>query len=278
MSTHHSATVASTLSRLLPVVKTSVCALLAVLLCTACDTAKSRLAAAVKAQNANCPQEIDGGELTSVEMDGNDVVFTYTYNDQNMYIINMMHSAGTLNEFIKSTAATTVLNEETKDFFTLPLEADAGMRFEIKGYGDDESISVSLTKDEIKEIAANDKPSANATLAMIKGISKAMNKTCPLEVDPVTIIESMDVIGDSMLVYNYIINEEQIEMSIGDLPIDEFKATYEDDIKSPYGQMRTVANACTKCNVGLRYHYKGSSTGQTADITFTADELHQLIR
>lgn len=278
MRTHHPSTVASTFSQLLPIVRTTVSVLLLALLCTACNTDRSRLEAAVKAESAKFPAHFEYGEITSLAMDGDDVVYNMTYNDDVMYFVNLLHSTGGLKEFMKSSATMTLTDEGSKEVLALIADAGAGLRFDIKGESGSSSISVALTTDEIKGILDNDEPAVNTTIMMMKAMCKAMNDACPFEIDPVTTAESINMTDDNMLVYNYIINEELMEISVRDLPFDELKAEYVDDIKNPNGELRKMAEVCASCNIDLAYRFKGSSTGQTGEVTFTASELKKLIQ
>ena len=278
MRTHHPSTVASTFSRLLPIVRTTVSVLLLALLCTACDTDRSRLAAAVKAEGAKCPQEFEYGEITSVAIDGDDVAYQCTYDDEVMYYINMLHAAGVLKDFMKSSVASIMTDEDSKQVLDLIVKAEAGLRFDIRGRSGDSSVSVTLSAGDIREIVTSGTPAIDATMAMMKAMCTAANETCPVEVDAVTTLVSVAIEGDSMVVYNYTGDEKKLGMSVSELPAAKMKDLYRDDIKNPDGNMREVAEICASCNVGLSMIYKGSSSGKTLSITFTASELKKLIQ
>ena len=278
MRTHHPSPAASAFSRLLPIVRISVSVLLLALLCTACDTPRSRLATAVKAENAKCPSHFEYGEITSVAMDGGDVAYQCTYDDEVMNYINMLHAAGALKDFMKGSVASIMSDEDYKQVLDLIVEAEAGLRFDIRGKGGDSSVSVTLSADDIREIVTSGTPAIDATMTMMKAMCTAANEACPVEVDAATTLVSVAIEGDSMIVYNYTGDEKILGMSVADLPVAEMKDIYRDDIKNPDGNMREVAEICASCNVGLSMIYKGSSSGKTLSITFTADELQQLIQ
>lgn len=61
----------------------SIVLVMVALLLTGCNMSKSKLATEVASANATCPQKVDDGmTITSVEMDGDMVVFTYETNEQ----------------------------------------------------------------------------------------------------------------------------------------------------------------------------------------------------
>lgn len=278
MRTHRPSPVVSAFSRLLPTTGTVVCAFIIALLCAACDTPRSRLEAAVKAESAKCPQEFEYGEITSVAIDGDDVAYQCAYDDEVMYYINMLHAAGALKDFMKGSVASIMTDEDSKQVLDLIVEAEAGLRFDIRGKSGDSSVSVTLSAGDIREIVTSGAPAIDATMAMMKAMCTAANEACPVEIDAATTLVSVAIEGDSMVVYNYTGDEKMLGMSVAGLPAAEMKDIYRDDIKNPDGSMREVAEICASCNVGLSMTYKGSSSGKTLNITFTAGELRQLTR
>ena len=125
-----------------------------VTLIAACDMGKTKLAIAVEAADNKCPYGFDNGEITDIEMDDGDVVFSMTFDQDVMLGINVLHSLNVLNDVLKYSFASATDDEDTKELFILMADAGAGMRLDISGRGSGSSVTVSLTSADVEDIAS----------------------------------------------------------------------------------------------------------------------------
>ena len=130
-----------------------VSAMIAVLL-AACSMSRTKLAAAVKAADSKCPYDIETGEITGIEMDDGDVVFSMTFDQDVMLGINVLHSLNVLNDVLKYSFASTTDDEDVKELFSLMADAGAGMRLNISGRGSGSGVTVNLTSADVEDIAS----------------------------------------------------------------------------------------------------------------------------
>ena len=123
-------------------------------LLAACNMGKTKLAIAVEAADNKCPYDFDNGEITGIEMDDGDVVFSMTFDQDVMLGINVLHSLNVLNDVLKYSFASATDDEDTKELFSLMADAGAGMRLNISGRGSGSSVTVDLTAADVEDIAS----------------------------------------------------------------------------------------------------------------------------
>ncbi len=129
-----------------------VCSLLTLVLVlslTFISCSRSKLAIAVKAMDLQCPQDCGEAKITSVELDGNDVVFKMTL-EENEFDVSLLNNSifGSIMKIgiLESLTQT----EEGKELVNLLIEAEANMVYEIKGESSGDVCRLVINTEELK--------------------------------------------------------------------------------------------------------------------------------
>ena len=235
-------------------------------------TGESRLNKLVKAINDECPISAgEFGEITSAEIQDGNAVITNTINEEfcNIDGLNanpeIMHQS-LLESFLHPTDDMKELVDELK-------RCDAGLTYVYVGKTSGKTASVTLTNEEIKELARKGNSDLDAD-ELLDAKIKITNVHMPITIDEATVMTQL-VREDDCVVYLYDVDETQI--SIADLTAE--RETVEMLLtESLQQQKENIANkdfirACKMADVDIAFRYHGTTTGKEATFVVPIDNI-----
>lgn len=241
-----------------------------VLLLTGC-LAENKLKLAVEASNRQCPFSMGAvGDIESVAYEDGMVIYTLAINEQFANVKAMSENR----DDVKRTVMTNYANPEgkLKAMHDLIMDANASVRFVYKGKDSGDSFEVTLTADELKEVedgtifTAEDKLNAEIEVT---------NKQLPMAIDEATVLEKLDILGNSV-VYLYKIDESV--MSVKDINADAAKGNIRYSLENGGPVVQTFLKKVLDTKRDLRYFYIGNPSGEKKEVVFTTGELQDIIK
>lgn len=244
------------------------------LLMMSCGKAKLQLA--VLAANAECPTDAeDGMTLESVEMDGNTVVFHIGDNETLDELMDLPEMLPLYKEAMMGMLQTG--DEDIKEMVDLVVNANASMRFIIKGKRTGHVVDVFLTADEIKSRSKGQTISEDQLLDSmdpvnyVKGAVAAANSKCPTPVGQHATLNSVELKGTTVI-YTFTIEDSNIDMNQLRQNIDMLKSDTMEELmeSSDLGQF---AAKCAEAGFRITYNYIGADTNERVSFTISNAEL-----
>lgn len=251
---------------------------IAMLVITGCeDRNVSALKKAVESANAACPIDYgSGGCFVSIKYNKienqvtaqvvmSDDVFEFLFADEN-------------HDKIKNNVRLmlTIDDEDCKKLLEVLVNAKAGLTFIYKSTPSSKTANISLTYQELLYVKNHPMPKDIITRMAIENEVEIANARCPI-----TIAEGLDFVKTEFVddtLTNYLKFDESIYdlATIGET-IQSIKEEYINEmLHDPTTKLQFSMLA--KSNMNLRYRHFGSITNNYIDITYTADELRQLLK
>lgn len=101
---------------------------------------------------------------------------------------------------------------------------------------------------------------------------EAANKQCPFSMGTTGYVESIEY-EDGVVTYTLALNEQVSNIKAMSENPDVVKRTVMTNFIHPEGELKTMHDLILDANASVRYVYKGNSSGDSFEMTFTADEL-----
>ena len=100
----------------------------------------------------------------------------------------------------------------------------------------------------------------------------AANKKCPLSMGAAGDIESIEY-EDGVVTYTLALDEQLSNLKAMSENPDVVKRTVMTNFANPSSELKAMHDLILDANASVRYVYKGKSSGESFEVTFTADEL-----
>ena len=255
--------------RLRKLIATAFVAVCAFAIC-AC-TGESRLEKLVNKINEGCPVTADIGEVTSAEVKDGNVVVKMTVNEQFCNIEGLKANPDILHQsliesFMHPTDDMKELVEELK-------RCNAGLTYVYVGNTTGNTTSVTLTNEEIKELAKKGPADIDADQLLESQIN-ITNIHMPITVDDATVMTKL-VREDDCVVYLYDVDETQISIT-------ELEASSESVVMMLTASLQQskdepankgFIHACKMADVDIAFRYHGTTTGEEATFVVPIDNI-----
>lgn len=246
-----------------------------VMLTAGCQSEKiNKLKLALEEANKQCPMDMgEIGQMSSIEFDDDamEVQFHYTINEDALSIDELKKTS---NETARDQLKLLFSREENKKMLDQMIDAEVGLGAIYKGDSSGETLKVTLSLDDLKEIKDNPMSETEINRQLLKNMITQENKLYPTNIESgMDIIRSYDD-GD-YLVYDICIEEETYDFVLCKDAVEsgEAKANISTSFADP--MIKRIFKIIVPLEKGLKYHYYGSKTGESFDVTFTPDELNR---
>ena len=253
---------------------------IAMLVITGCeDRNVSALKKTIESANAACPIDYGtGGCLVSINYNKienqvtaqtvmSDDVFESLFADEN-------------HDIIKNNVRLMLANDDDcKKLLEDLVNAKAGFTYIYKSTPSSKTVNISLTYQELLYVKNHPMPKDVVTHKIIDNIVEIANARCPITID-----EGLDFVKaefvDDTLTYYYKMDENIDDLNAinGDPEaIQSIKEELINDIRNDL-TIKQQFSMLAASNLNYRMRYFGSITNNYIDITYTADELRQLLK
>lgn len=246
--------------------------IIALLLAACADTARNKLRFFVEEVNKECPQKL--GNLGIIEAvryntQQNTVSISYALSDEAVKISALAEAKDAQKAFLYSF----LRNDKQKEFLDLLLQAETSMAIVYKDMASGDSISLYLSHDEIKQIAAEDAETGK-DIHQLEAMVAISNSQCPFEISQGLVFTGI-TIEDGYLCYRYTFDPELYaftkdnEEQVTELTLESFRESLSEDSTGQFqlGLMKA-------CAIGVRYVYTPSSDdGEPLTVTIGPETI-----
>lgn len=233
--------------------------------------AKNELRLNVEQVNKECPIDLGStGVLESARyvQDDNEAVFTYVINeDDGTDIASLSKVSGEQKAFMTSF----LQGESGNQFLGLLVRADAALTFVYRGESSNDSVSVTLTSAELKDIAASE-VSDNNRLEQLERIIAITNGQCPSVIDEGLTMTAARLEGNYIVFY-YDIDSDVV--SIREEDVDEFAEATREALREELTDASGLSQLelMKECGIGTKYVYTPSDSTTPVVIEITPEEV-----
>lgn len=248
-------------------------ACLSMVLLAGCNQ-KSKLKLAIEVAGKQCPIDLGVvGEVTNIAFDGTDVVYTMTVNEDYLNLEALDKNP----DAMKAAASAMFVNPQgaIKEMLELVIQAESGMKFVYKGQTSGKEITCQLSADDLKNLLNQDISQEESDLNKLEEQVKMTNVSCPMAIDEATTLDKLAIETDRVMYY-YTIDEKSIDMASLKENEEEMKQNVKSSLNVSEPALKMFLEACLKCNKGLGYYYKGNTSGESLEFTFTVPEIKAL--
>ena len=237
----------------------------------ACQEKNAKLKAAIEQANKECPISAgEVGELTSFAYDDdtNAMVMTFSLNES-------LVKVGVLKEMpdqMKESAMAMVKSADgdVKSLVDQLKAAKSGMRIIYKGNKSGETVTLSLSYDEL--VAAESAPAEESTPeAFLESQVKLLKPQLPMKIE-----EGMSIVDINLkgiyLVYDVEVDEDMYSIEALNESKAEVKKSIVESLQSDASTKQLIAK-CKKAGKGIAYCYKGNQSGNECLVKIKAGEL-----
>ena len=249
-------------------------ACLSLVVLTGCNQ-KSRLKLSIEAANKQCPISMGtAGEVTSITFDGSDVCYVLTMNEDYMNLDALKQNPEAMKSAVMAMFGNP--NKDVKQMLELVVDVNSGIKFIYKGQTSGKEVEYYLKPEEIKSILNDKTPQEESDQKKLEELVNMTNVSCPMAVDESTTLDKLTIDSENV-VYHYTIDEETIDMSALKENAEQMKQAVKGSLDVSEPALKVFLEACVKCNKGLGYHYKGNTSGEEMEFTFSAAEVKSLL-
>lgn len=217
------------------------------------------------------------GDMTEVnQVDGN-IEFTIQCNEEFVDIKTLQQQPDQLRQTMKQSMLAQKDDPNVKLLIDEFSKYNKGITYRFIGKNSGQSVKVSLTPDDLKEI--KNTPSTVVDVEKLLEMNvQSSNTQCPMDIGN-GLVWSKIAIEGNYVVYYYDVDEDYASIDlmkanedlIHQSLIDELKASQDADVT-----LKTFIKLCKQSHKGIAYRYIGSTTGDTGTFYITADELELL--
>lgn len=246
---------------------------LSLMLLTSCSQ-KSKLKLAIEVAGKQCPISVGvAGEVTSIDFDGADVVYSMSMNED---YINL-EALGKTPDTMKSGVSAMFNNPkgEIKKMLELVVASQSGIKFIYKGKTTGKEVECYLNTEDLKKILDQDMSQEESDRQKLEELVKVTNVSCPMKVDEATTLDKLTIESDNV-VYNYTIDEEAVDLNVLKGNEGQMKQNIKGSLNISEPAIKMFLEACIKDNKRLIYRYKGDISGQIMECIFEVSEIKAL--
>lgn len=253
----------------------AVAAILTVL--TTLMSCTSKMQQYVNAANDECPTNFVTGILTSVELDDKAVVFNIEVNEKELTSVeNLKKNPVMLKKMWKMLFVDDKETPSKKDFLNLIASTGLGVRLNYMSIDNHtRNFSINIGNSEFKSMLKNP-TSIDEQIQVQVDYSRV---ALPQQLDSATTMVDTKI-ENGYVVYLYDIDEKKLTMS----EMETKQHVYRDNISTlinnvfadPSSPVGDFFRMIGKKGWGIRYSYKGNTSGKVLNIDFTCDQLKQM--
>lgn len=226
---------------------------LLIALCSCSNPYRTKLKVDIEQTNAGCP--VDLGSIGFLESatyddDANEAVFTYVLTGDNEdNIESLQNTPGLQKQFMGSF----LQGDEGSSFLKLLVDAEATLSFVYRGKTNGRTARLTLSYDELKEIADGEK-AENNDMHQLENLVAITNAQCPTVIEEGMTMSAVRL-EEPYMVFYYELDPEVIELNDDDMPAlkDAVKDALREELTDASGlsQLKIMK----KCGIGVKYVY-----------------------
>ncbi|GAE22776.1 hypothetical protein M1B74_05755 [Bacteroides pyogenes] len=252
------------------------CALLSTMgIMSSCQ--KAKLKTLVEITNKQCPMSLGGvGEVTRVTYDGDNLVYTFSMNEEITNIDVLKENP----ESIKSSIATLLQDPSpsVREMLDLVIKCKSGIQFIYTGKSSGKEVRFGITSDELKDIMNKKVDTAKSDLEKLEAQIKMANMQFPLQASEEVTIEEVSL-SDESVVYTCRVNEKLCDIAA----LADRKETVKKEIAEVLSDksdtaMELFIKYCLNCNKNIVYKYVGDQSDKQCDVVFSVSELKEFLQ
>lgn len=233
----------------------------------------SALKMQIEAGKKVCPISLGmAGKLTSMDYDSDNrqVKFVFTVNREVMNVADIRKDASIAKESMKLSLSKGDLHKLLK----MMVDADASLKVIYKNKGSKDEFELVLSPEELKEIYENPMSEEDTDRLLLANSIKAEQHRLPSTIDRGLKVVDVKDTGDNV-VYTCEVDENLYEI----ITMEESKEELKDNMRKMLKDrsMRQQAKILSKLNKGFVYEYVGQPSGKKVIISFSPEELGQIV-
>lgn len=248
-------------------------ACLSLVLLTGCSQ-KTKLKLAIEVANKQCPISVGaGGEITSIDFNGTDVVYSLVMSEE---YVNL--EALEKNPEVMKSAISAMFNNPTggvKEMLELVVGCQSGIKVIYKGKNTGKEASCYLDTEDLKKFLNPGMSREESDRRKLEELVRVTNVSCPMTIDESTTLDRLTIEADNV-VYNYTVDEKEVSMDDLKASAAQLKQNIKASLNVSDPSLKAFLEACMKDNKGLVYRYKGNTSGKLMDCVFEVPEIKAL--
>lgn len=241
--------------------------------CKSNSKASSEMEQIVKEINKQCPISAGMmGDITSAQIDGDNVVFTFSCEEDFINIESLQQNQASVKYGIIQTFAT--MKDGNVQFLMNELEkAGMGITYKLVGKDSGKQLEVSVSADEIKNVKQGNAGDGDPD-ALLETNIKLTNAQCPMSLGQGLVMTQVIREGDNV-VYIYDADEDVVSIDALKTSEDMVLEMLRNELKNSSSDpsMAGFLKICRSAGVGIAYRYVGTKTGKSATFFIGADEI-----
>lgn len=241
--------------------------------CKSNSKASSEMVQIVKELSKNCPMSAGMmGDITAVEIDGDNVVFTFSCAEDFLDIESLQQNSDMVKSGIMQSFAT--LQDENVQLLMDELsKAEMGLTYNLVGKKTGKKLEVNVSADEIKNLKQGDVVKGDPD-ALLETNLQLTNAQCPMTLGGGLVMSKVTREGDNVIYY-YDADEEVFSIDALNSNQDMVMSMLRDELKKGANDpaMSSFIKICRAAHVGIGYRYVGKTTGKTATFFIPVEEI-----
>ena len=240
----------------------------------ACSTSNSKLQEFINSANEECPISFETGTLTSLAIENESVAFNYKADEDVIPLAKLKENT----DVVKQLWKIAFLDDKSGvkgEFINEIISSGCDVLLKYTGNDPKQKFDVKISNDELKTLAGKISNLAEQIDLQIK----LTNLTLPRQLDKATTMVETKL-EDGYMVYVYDIDESQLTIA----KMEKEKQTYFDNItasarrefSNPTSAVSAFFKQVASSGRGLRYSYRGNTSGKILNIDIPNADLRQL--
>lgn len=234
---------------------------------------KSALEQAIEATNKKCPIDMGIMTIEKLEFQEGNVYFHYLIDET---LVNVSELAKQP-EILKASLLTIFSNpdEDMRSFLKLMVDEKSDLHAIFKAKTSEDKAEVVLSADELKTCLDDESTTPDDKL---KSLIQTTNLQLPTDLQNGIVIRQCILEGKTVF-YIYEVNEEFYDQEMIKKQVESgiLKQNLTLALKSSDDMSKRFFNAIVNANKGLGYRYVGTTSGNTVEVTFTNEELKEIL-
>lgn len=243
-------------------------ALTLVLALSSCDGKRSQLKRDLAQANAQCPMQYPYGSITSITLDGDDVVYNVVFSDDETYELFKNIPDDEIKQMMLLSLNTQGTN--ISEIIDMMRKYDVNLLYKFS-HGND-SFSVQITIPDVEQ--RNIQSSTDSKAAMLDTFMAAYNRMLPEEIEEGMFITEVFE-DDNAVTYVVEIDPELYDMDALEEAGDQIKPSVAESFKGP--DTREFLDLLIDLNLNLAYRLQYPDNSRSFELVFTPAELKNCI-
>lgn len=236
--------------------------------------ASEELSAAISAANNDCPMDMGIiGRMTAMTYNPtqNTVVAAIDINPATTSIDLLNKNR----DIAKQNIALALADPSMRSFTEMLVKSGSSMTYAYRDLAGNKRAEITLSHDELKNMLRHPMTEDERCTLLLENQVEMEGMRCPYEVAQGMTMER-EYLSDSYLVYVCVVDESLYDIAAMKKNLSAIKSSMQGMFNDV--AVKTLAANLYKSKRGLRYVYRGNKSKNECVITFTADEIKNILR